>query len=55
MRQFFEAWQTTANSFLRLPKLNVNIIFRQIAVPDFQEREELSNQLSELILIFQST
>lgn len=50
MNQIFNGWQSTAKSFLKLPKSNVSINFRNIAIPEIEDRSELLSQLSMLDL-----
>jgi hypothetical protein len=49
MEQVLNGWHSTAKSFLQLPKSNVNIIFKQIPVPDIEDRQEILSELSDLV------
>jgi hypothetical protein len=48
MNQILESWQSTASSFLQLPKSNVNFVFRDVPLPEFEDRKDLLIQLSQL-------
>ena len=54
MKQILEDWKSTANSFQLLSNPNIKIVFRQVPVPDLEEREKLSIELSELVLKVES-
>ncbi len=43
------SWQRSAKAFLLLPKSNVNMTFREIAVPPLEDRKELLSELSQLV------
>ena len=49
MEQVLNGWHSTAKSFLQLPKSNVNIIFKQIPVPDVEDRQKILSELSDLV------
>ena len=49
MEQVLNGWHSTAKSFLQLQKSNVNITFRQIPVPDIEDRQQILSELSDLV------
>jgi hypothetical protein len=49
MEQVLNGWHSTAKSFLQLPKSNVNIIFKQIPVPNIEDRQKILSELSDLV------